>query len=175
MAYFKWFLFLLIGVPFELFAKVISPILACFVQEDGYLPKWLYWFQTPDNSCDGDRKHRLRWPRDGVFWTWARRCAWLFRNSAYGFNYYVEGDPKVGDLSGVSGLCKWYLERDGKLIGWQVYYVKHYRIFGHWKCVRFGAGWKIWGSSQDEIASDPYCPHWLYFHPMKGSGLEEDK
>ncbi len=188
MAYFKWFLFLLIGVPFELFAKVISPILACFVQEDGYLPKWLYWFQTPDNSCDGDRKHKLRWPKDGVFWTWLRRCAWLFRNSAYGFNYYIlglhyekgdawwyEGDPKVGDLSGVSGLCKWYLERDGRLIGWQIYYVHHYKLFGHWKCVRFGAGWKIWGSSQDEIVSDPYCPHWLYFHPMKGSGLEEDK
>lgn len=37
------------------------------------------------------------------------------------------------------------------------------------------AGWKIWGSSKDEIESDSYCPHWLYFHPMKGSGLEEDK
>lgn len=35
MAYFKWFLFLLIGVPFELFAKLLSPVLACFVQDDG--------------------------------------------------------------------------------------------------------------------------------------------
>lgn len=186
MVYLKWFLLLLVGVPFELFAKILSPLLACFVDEDGWLPDWLYWFQTPDNSCDGDRKHRLRWPRDGFFWTWARRTAWLFRNSAYGFNYFVlgllyqkgdlwwyEGDPKVGDLTGVSGLCKWYLERDGKLIGWQIYFVKHYRIFGHWKCIRAGAGWKIWGDTQAEIESDPYCPHWAYFNPFKGSGLEK--
>lgn len=116
MAYFKWFLFLLIGVPFELSAKLLSPVLA-----------------------------------------------------------WHEGNPEIGDKSGVSGLCRWFMERDGKLICWQVYYVKHYRIFGHWKCVRFGAGWKIWGDSQAEIEADPYCPHWLYFHPMKGSGLEEDK
>lgn len=182
MAYFKWFLFLLIGVPFELFAKLMSPVLACFVQDDGWLPKWLWMFQTPDNTCDGDRGHKERWPRDGFFWTWMRRCAWLFRNSAYGFNYYVlgahyqpgdlawhEGNPEIGDKSGVSGLCRWYMERNGKLICWQVYYVYHYQIFGHWKCIRIGAGWKMWG----DVASDPYCPHWAYFNPFKGSGLEQ--
>lgn len=111
-----------------------------------------------------------------------RRCAWLFRNSAYGVNryvlgvhyqdsdaYWIVGDPTVGDTSGVSGLCKWYLEREGRLIGWQIYYVKHYRFFGCWKCVRVGAGWKLWG----DIAADPWCPHWVYFNPVKGSGLEE--
>lgn len=182
MAYFKWALLLLIGVPFELFAKFLSPVLACFVDDRGWLPRCLWWFQTPDNSCDGDRGHKERWPRDGVFWTWMRRCAWLFRNSAYGFNryilgihyqdgdaYWIVGDPTVGDTSGVSGLCKWYLEREGKLIGWQIYYVKHYRIFGRWKCVRIGAGWKLWG----DIVADPWCPHWIYFNPVKGSGLEE--
>lgn len=111
-----------------------------------------------------------------------RRCAWLFRNSAYGFNYFIlgvhyeagdlhwhEGNPEVGDLTGISGLCKWYMERNGKLICFQVYYVKHYQIFGHWKCIRAGAGWKMWG----EVESDPYCPHWVYFNPFKGSGLEK--
>jgi hypothetical protein len=181
MAYVKWFFLLIIGIPFELFAKVLSPVLACFVQANGWLPDWLWMFQTPDNTCDGDAGHRERWPRDGVIWIWLRRTAWLFRNSAYGFNFYVlgvkylptdavtiEGDPGVGDTSGISGLCKWRLERDGKLYAWQIYYVRHYRIFGRWKCVRFGAGWKLWG----DIVADPQCPHWLYFHPIKGSGLE---
>lgn len=183
MVYLKWVAYLLVSAPFELFAKLISPILAFFVKDDGWLPDWLWPFQTPDNSCDGDEGHRKRWPKDGTFWTWMRRCAWLFRNSAYGFNYYVtgvryedgdlhwhEGDPSVGDTSGISGLCRWYLERDGELIGFQIYYVKHYRIFGTWKCVRFGMGWKLWG----DIEGDPDCPHWLYFHPMKGSGLAGD-
>ena len=187
MAYLKWFLLLFIGIPFELFAKLLSPILAFFVNEEGWLPQWLWWFQTPDNTCDGDAGHLKRWPRNGTFWTWMRRCAWLFRNSAYGFNFYVlgvhyedgdewwfEGDPTVGDKSGISGLCKWYLKRGGKLIGWQIYYVYHYQIFGVWKCVRIGAGWKLWGNTLADIASDPYCPHWAYLNPFKGSGREED-
>lgn len=131
MAYVKWFFLLIVGIPFELFAKVLSPVLACFVQANGWLPDWLWMFQTPDNTNDGDAGHRERWPRDGVIWTWLRRTAWLFRNSAYGFNFYVlgvkylptdvvtvEGDPAVGDTSGISGLCKWRLERDGKLYAW---------------------------------------------------------
>lgn len=179
MVYLKWFLFLLIGVPFELFAKLISPILAFFVQENGWLPDWLYWFQTPDNSCDGDAGHRKRWPRDGVFWTWARRAAWLFRNSAYGFNYFIlgihyqpgdlhwhEGNPEVGDLTGISGLCKWFMERDGKLICFQFYYVRHYRIFGHWKCVRAGMGWKMWGGR----GKRPLLPALGLLQPLQGVG-----
>nr|DAE24814.1 MAG TPA: hypothetical protein [Myoviridae sp. cteBs22] len=37
MAYFKWFLFLLIGVPFELFAKLLSPVLVEGVVRYGLL------------------------------------------------------------------------------------------------------------------------------------------
>lgn len=183
MMYAFWALKILPALVVELVGKIGAPVLALFVDEDGWLPRFLWWFQTPDNSCDGDAAHMERWPRDGWGWTWLRRTAWLFRNSAYGFNYYVlgvhyqpgdltwhEGDPSVGDTSGISGLCRWYLERDGELIGFQIYYVKHYRIFGTWKCVRFGMGWKLWG----DIEGDPDCPHWLYFHPMKGSGLAGD-
>lgn len=54
MVYLKWFLFLLVGVPFELFAKVLSPILACFVQEDGYLPHWLYFHPMKGSGLAGD-------------------------------------------------------------------------------------------------------------------------
>lgn len=34
MVYLKWLAYLLISVPFELFAKLISPILAFFVKDD---------------------------------------------------------------------------------------------------------------------------------------------
>lgn len=72
-------------------------------------------------------------------------------------------------MTGISGLCRWYMERNGELICFQVYYVRHYKLFGHWKCIRAGVGWKMWG----DVVSDPYCPHWVYFNPVKGSGLEE--
>ena len=133
---------------------------------------------------DGDRGHRERWPKDGAFWTYARRVAWLLRNCAYGFNIAVIGfkhkdgdikevigDERVGDKTGVSGKCKWLVYRNGKLVAFQHYYVKHYKIFGVWKCIRAGCGWKIW--------SEPgpgriYGQFWVYCHPFKGSGLEED-
>ena len=177
MLYLKWAAFLLPSFLMEIVGKVGAPILAFFVRSDGWLPHWLWWFQPPDNSCDGDEGHRARWPRDGWFWTWARRTAWLVRNTAYGFHIdvlgisvkasdYVAifGDPKIGDRSGISGWCRWNVYRGAKLIAWQFYFVHHYKIFGVWKCVRLGIGWKCWGVK-------PFnAQHWLYFHPLKGSG-----
>lgn len=45
-------------LPINLFvtaiAWIISPVLPLFASSDGWLPRWLWWFQTPDNSIDGD-------------------------------------------------------------------------------------------------------------------------
>ena len=177
MIYLKWAASLLPSFVMEIVGKIGSPVLAFFVDENGWLPSWLWWFQTPDNSCDGDEGHRARWPKDSAFWTWLRRTAWLLRNTAYGFHMSVLGidvresdyiaifgDPNVGDQSGVSGWCRWNVLRGTKMIAWQFYWVWHYRVFGVWKCVRLGVGWKCWNEK-------PFtAQHWLYFHPMKGSG-----
>ena len=183
MVYVKWFVLIWPSLAMDVIGRLLAPVLPFFADESGWLPSWLSWFQTPDNSLDGDRGHRERWPKDGAFWTYVRRVAWLLRNCAYGFNIDVigfkhqEGDVKevigdeaVGDKTGVSGMCRWKVFRDGKLVCFQLYFVKHYQIFGHWKCVRVGCGWKIW--------SEPgpgriYGQHWVYFHPIKGSGLED--
>ena len=182
MAYIVWFLKLIPSIIVEIFAKIMSPIFALFCDEDGWLPSWLGWFQTPDNSCDGDRGHKARWPKQGKIWNWMRRTAWLFRNSAYGFNLklgfkYKEGDvrmtignPDAGDRSGVSGIVHHSVYRNNKLVAFQHYYVKHYRIFGTWRCVRAGFGYKIWGDPSSKM----YGQHWLYVNPIKGSGLNND-
>lgn len=178
MVYIVWFLKIIPSVVVETFAKIISPILPFFCDKDGWLPSWLSWFQTPDNSCDGDRGHLARWPKNGVFWTWLRRTAWLFRNSAYGFNLklgfkYKDGDVRidngntdVGDKSGISGVAHYRVYRDNKLVSFQEYIVYHYKIFGIWRCVRIGLGYKIWS----EPTSKVYGQHWVYFNPFKGSG-----
>ena len=184
MVYVKWFLFIWPSLAMDIIGRLLAPVLPLFADESGWLPSWLSWFQTPDNSLDGDRGHRERWPKDGAVWTYARRVAWLLRNCAYGFNIdvigfkhkdgdikEVIGDERVGDKTGISGKCKWLVYREGKLVCFQHYFIKHYQIFGHWKCVRAGCGWKIW--------SEPgpgriYGQFWVYCHPFKGSGLEED-
>lgn len=182
MVYVKWFLFLIPSLLMDVLGRLLAPVLPAFADESGYLPKWLWWFQTPDNALDGDRGHWERWPKSGDFWTYVRRVAWLLRNCAYGFNISVigfkhkdgdrkeiYGDPDIGDKTGISGFCKWLVYRQGKLVAFQVYYVKHYKIFGVWKCVRAGFGWKVWGDPSGEI----YGQYWVYMHPFKGSGLED--
>jgi hypothetical protein len=71
-----------------------------------------------------------------------------------------------GGRAGVSGLCKWRVMRDGKAVSFQIYYVKHYRIFWTWKCIRAGAGYKIWGTPTGQV----FGQHRPYFHPLNGSG-----
>ena len=53
--------------------------------------------------------------------------------------------------------------RDGKHIAFQLYYIKHYRLFGRPCCVRANFGWKLW-ASRDKVAQ--YVG--IYFNPVKG-------
>lgn len=183
MVYLKWFLFCFLSLAMDVVGRVLAPLLVFFASDDGWLPRWLWWFQTPDNSLDGDRGHIERWTDATDDWTtYCRRLAWLWRNCAYGFNIEVLGfklkdgdvkqtlgDPNVGDNSGVSGTCRWRVYRNGELVAFQWYYVKHYKLCGHWKCVRVGAGWKIWGQPSGKV----FGQHWIYFNPFKGSGRED--
>ena len=45
------------------------------------LYKWLSWFQTPDNSLDGDATFEQRFPEKN----WWSKVHWLWRNPFYGF------------------------------------------------------------------------------------------
>jgi hypothetical protein len=47
----RWLFLALLGVLFTALAMLLAPILPMFVGWDGYLPRWLAWFQTPDNPA----------------------------------------------------------------------------------------------------------------------------
>lgn len=182
--YLKWLLYLPASLAFDIVGRLLAPVVVLFADDEGWLPSWLSWFQTPDNSLDGDRGHAECWGDSKEAWpTYVRRVAWLLRNCGYNFNIsilgfkhqdgdtkQVFGDPTVGDTSGVSGVCRWRVFREGKLVCWQIYIVRHYKIFGVWKCVRIGAGWKVWG---DPGPKTVYGQYWVYFHPIKGSGRQQ--
>jgi len=55
------------------------------------LPKWLSWFQTWDNSLDGDKTFQQLFPEKN----WWTRVHWLWRNPFYGFAV-VEFDGSTG-------------------------------------------------------------------------------
>nr|DAH90060.1 MAG TPA: Envelope protein [Caudoviricetes sp.] len=171
----KWTALIAPSLFMNVFGKAICWILPFFVQADGWLPSWLSWFSTPDNNADGDAGHWERHPGTDWWSTYKRRTAWFWRNTCYGFDMQilgvqvletdtitVEGNPDIGDQSGISGKCYRELIRDEEMLAFQWYFVKHYELFGKWhKCVRIGVGWKLWNAK-------PFlAQYWLYFNPMK--------
>lgn len=179
----KWAALLLPSLFMAVFARIIAPILPFFANDEGYLPNWLWWFQTPFDTLDGDRGSWERHPGTGKWDTYKRRVFWLWRNAGYGFDMRVcgikvnpdtdkiiyEGDPDIGDNTGISGRCDWFAYKDGdmdNLIAFQWYYVKHYSLFNgkFKKCIRVGWGWKIW--SEEKLHDEP-AQYWAYANPIK--------
>ena len=50
MMYLKWAALGPLSLFMAVLGRVLAPVLPFFVQDDGYLPRWLWWFQTPDNT-----------------------------------------------------------------------------------------------------------------------------
>ena len=103
--YLKWALM----VPVMLLLTAIAFPLALvlpFFSKNGWLPSWLSWFQTPDNSLYGDDG----WKTEHWMWryklpvalaTYVGMVGWLWRNPAYGFGcVYMTGDPIVATFLG---------------------------------------------------------------------------
>ena len=122
-----------------------------------YLPEWLNWFQTPDNSLDGD----YGWQHEHWQWrfrlpprisTYVGRLGWLWRNPGYGFGVVrfdsavpvvatYTGNPAVNDSPGVEGWC---LVHAGGFF--QLVWVKR---IGSSKCIYCNLGWNIKGLIND--------------------------
>jgi hypothetical protein len=99
----RYALYALLVIPNLLFTllAILPPVtffVAACANEEGWLPKWLMWFQTQDNSLDAG------WKIQGNFGTylttgtvptgatrWWYRVCWLWRNPAYGFGYWPLG------------------------------------------------------------------------------------
>lgn len=166
MIYVKWFLMLPISIAVTLLGMLLSPILPLFAVErevwlnngnawglGWYLPKWLNWFQTPDNSLDGDygwqTEHwqwRYKFPPNIA--TYIGRFGWLLRNPGQGYGvHYLTGDPitgtykgnlNVNDSPGVEGQCFVYVQ---DLVQW----VWVRKIGKTSKCFYFNFGWNVKG------------------------------
>ena len=118
-----WLLYAMNLSVVQILTWIITPLLPMFaVYRFGYsdnginfntgprLPKWLSWFDTPDNSLLGD----WRWKAKGPDSYW-KRVAWLYRNSLYGYKWSVLSLPAGSDLA-------WQYRRYGKYLwidlGW---------------------------------------------------------
>ncbi len=103
-----YLLLALCSLAFSLFAKTCvnwwAPLLARqgeYVDrgvryEGPVLPRWLKWFDTFDAHLDTGLQMGLYADLPWVAARpWLRRIFWLYRNTGYGFSYYVLGVPFV--------------------------------------------------------------------------------
>ena len=166
MMYVQWLLLLPVMLAVTVLTFPLAFVLPLFaVQREGwhengnvwglgwYLPDWLNWFQTPDNSLDGDygwqHEHwQWRFKLPAPLCTYVGRVGWLWRNPGYGVGvvYFdsavpvtatYSGNPSVNDSPGVEGWC---LVHAGGLF--QFVWVK--RISSA-KCIYVNIGWNIKG------------------------------
>jgi hypothetical protein len=157
MIYLKWALLVPGQIIITLLSLILAPVLPAFAN-DGWLPKYLSWFQTPDNSLDGDAGWQNHFV--GITNRYLRQVLWLLRNPAYGFDrnvlgYKVKefilpeiiGDNAVSNIPLHTGrVIRLYREQD-KITCFQFYLIKSYNLFGL-RCIRLHFGWKIWGAGK---------------------------
>lgn len=168
MIYVKWAAMLPVSILVTVLGIVLSPILPLFAK-DGWLPKWLSWFQTPDNSLYGDDG----WKTEHWMWryklptkicTYVGEFGWLLRNPGQGYGVvYLSGDPivatftgndQVNDSPGVEGTCTVHCQN---LFQWV--WVKK---IGSDECIYCNFGWNIKGcingDERTHIATYTFSP-----------------
>ena len=122
---------------FALLTWVLAPLLALTIC-DGYLPKYLYWFQTFDNSFVSGPLS-VGWIPG--YWSSVR---WLWRNPSYGFDMFLLGCPfHVGD---------WTVVRDEPNLFFAYSKWGAFSYRGKW----FKWGWKAWARLSGQ-------PNWTQF------------
>lgn len=135
----RWFLYFIPALIVEAVCWLLTPIVCLFVVkryrtdivkrdynkavvtlEREYLPDWLSLFGTPDNAVDegwwGAYEFSINFtPEQYKNSWWVRyyyRCQWLFRNTAYGWHYFLFSLPEDKILKlkegGVKGRRFWY-------------------------------------------------------------------
>lgn len=108
MMYLKYAGLLMLDLLSGLLNLILTPLVVLFADFDGWLPAWLWWFQTPDNPIDGDSGWQTenRWflTQDTLWKMWLNRIGWLYRNPTYGFAISVLGAQALaGDVLVTSG------------------------------------------------------------------------
>ena len=171
----RYVLFVIADLLMSAIGWLFAPLMVPFAK-DGWLPRWLWWFQTPGDSLDGSvgwqTEDRTFLIEDAPWKRWVNRWRWLQRNPAYGFDIDVlgakalptdvltiTGDPLVSNHADDwhEGTVRYTLMREGKPIYFQTYTVKKWCP---WFYRRVNLGWKLWS-----FADAPTEPMQLVFSP----------
>jgi hypothetical protein len=167
MIYFHWLGLVPLNTLITVLTYVLSPVLPLFAKEqygaldnNGHwglgprLPSWLSWFQTPDNSLNGDATFERENPP-----SYLNRAKWLRRNPGYniGTRYLtapycttISGDPTIKDND--NARAGWCFVRTNGLF--QLRLVVPFP-FGFKHCFYWNFGWNIMGLADPNVTPKP--------------------
>ena len=171
--YLKYLGFLILNLLAGAVNLVLAWPIALCADKGGWLPLWLWWFQTPDNPLDGDNgwktEHRWFLTQDTWCKRWANRVGWMYRNPTYGFAISVlgsqtqpsdelvtSGDPATGNQPFHSGWVHRVLMRNGAPAYFQFY------LIWPWSSTRYlrlNLGWKLWGYPTTDKMQFTFSPN----------------
>ena len=165
MIYLIYLLLVSISLLITLLAILLAPLMVLFnVEKDWWcdnhayramgpvLPSWLNWFNTPDNTLDGDATFE---DLNGI--GYKQKVKWLWRNPAYSFalkyitapyTTTVNGDPTIKDND--NAKAGWCLVRSNGLF--QFRWVKP---IGFSRCLYCNFGWNIMGLADPNVNPKP--------------------
>jgi hypothetical protein len=173
---------ILVDIIVTILSYPLALVVVPFATSCGWLPTWLWWFQTPDNSLDGDSgwKSEHLWFKDNNigFHRYINRVRWLWRNSMHGFKHSVlgfrpykdfvytyKGNQNVSNRPLCDGLIiRWVKNSPGRS-AFQFYYVKAWSTT---RCLRINLGWKIWQSPK----INETCQYVCSINPFMGFSKE---
>ena len=131
------------------------------------LPTWLSWFQTPDNSLDGDATFERI---NGISY-WAK-VKWLWRNPCYAFAIRYLTNPYYTVVKG----DKTIKDNDNAKSGWLLVHANGLFQFttvifiGFSRCIYCNFGWNIRALVDDNVPvkPDPYQATFVFSPRISG-------
>ena len=180
MIYFLYIISIPVGLLLTLVAIILSPILPVFSsQQEGYLDnggsygigprlwKLLVWFQTWDNSLDGDATFQANNPP-----SYLSKIKWLIRNPLPSFllktltapyNATYKGDPTIKDND--NAKAGWLLVHANGLFQFVVI-----APIGFSRCIYINLGWNIRALVDDNVQPkpDPYQATYTFSPRISG-------
>ena len=181
MIYLIYLLLVPVNLVLTLLAILLAPVLPMFSSNaygwvdngskedfEPRLPKWLNWFQTWDNSLNGDATFQTMFPPN----QWWSQVHWLWRNPLPTFAlrtlsnpYYtvVKGDPTIKDNDNAkAGWC--LVSANG------LFQFTSVTPIGFSRCVYINLGWNVRALVDDNVQPkpDPYQATFVFSPRISG-------
>ena len=165
MIYLVYLFLVPVSLGLTLLAVILAPVMVLFkvkklwwCDNHSYqavgpvLPSWLNWFNTPDNTLDGDATFKSQNPP-----SYLSHIKWLWRNPAYSFALHYLNAPYETSVAGDPTIK----DNDNAKAGWCLVHANglfQFRLvlpIGFSRCLYCNFGWNVMGLVDPNVNPKP--------------------